>query len=289
MRKEFFKLQILLKFQLKNNVHFFDSSNILRGNLFNSGYPLSYTTQIYDCNKNFTKLHDSKMFDLKHFYPTTRFGVVSKRSSGYKKVNPQRLRAILVTRFLKHGKKERALKNYAQALAYYKSVFKSISILDLYMTDIKLLYNLIHSVYRFNLSNNDVFCGTRLKVEFKNFTDDYLQSQFFYKNMFPENSEFTYFKVLLLTPVESYIINKVPKVIYKNTRGKSGRFTAKLLKISRKSAVQYSLKNIKYCWNSSKERGYLNKYIEALYFIFLRPEESITSMLFKKVKDTKKV
>jgi len=179
---------------------------------------------------------------------------------------------IFTGRFILHGNRERSLRGYKNAVNYLQCRYNT----ELSTAYMHCGYNLV-SLYGIN--SMQLCCGNlmygRYLLTFSTL-NTMLSSCRLCCGLYDwDNIAGVYSNILEQAPKHGVVINRVHKTVYKNTHGKSGKYSASLRPLNKNTGLRYMLRYYKLAWRFSHGRTYNDKYIDILYTIVLRPEYSL--------------
>lgn len=181
-------------------------------------------------------------------------------------------RALYINKFTVHGYKERSLKFYAKALNRVHQLYNvSASIVNI-LAGLDLS-NAYYGAY------SNVLIGTKL-YQTRRLLD--VDAQLLHKRceslqleLCWEDTSAVFDMMRKYAPDVGLVVTRVSKVIYKNTRGKSGRYVGNLRVLRDSVKFQYMQRYIKQGWRFSQLTCFSDKMFESLYKTVVAPELSL--------------
>lgn len=232
--------------------------------------PLSYDVFPRSFAPSFIELYKKQPYSIWEILPTA---IVTERKKLYTGApNLRRTGPQIINKFTKHGLKARAQRAYGKGLANLHALYLNKATIQ----QAQLL------VGRAALITNQS-CAIRLQKQIR-MQVVYLARVSKYVSKFGlalstrfdwESTYATYDIMARWAPVRAVVINRVSKQIYKSTRGRTGRYSATIMHISKTRKFQYMQTYYKYMFRFSKYSTFSGKFFDVLYSIVVEPKTSL--------------
>lgn len=256
---------------LSNFVESVNDSTVCNTFAAEKGAPINRQYSNKRQHRSFVKLHAMRAYDI---YDFSRKDFKNQQNNYSKdEVSHKRTRALFINKFTVHGYKARSQKMYARALKTLQIKYlNKISLPYLFM-QVSFMKTLFFSKKNFTFSMKKFYAQYHYNRKYL-----FKLSKFGLKLQFNfdwENTDAVFSMMARWAPQRALVVNKVSKIVYKNTRGKSGHYSATIKYISPERRFGYMQRYFKQTWQFSTKHSFYQKYIDVLYGAMIEPKLSL--------------
>eukprot|EP00826_Nyctotherus_ovalis_P025765 TRINITY_DN19_c0_g1_i10.p2 TRINITY_DN19_c0_g1~~TRINITY_DN19_c0_g1_i10.p2 ORF type:complete len:306 (-),score=-93.46 TRINITY_DN19_c0_g1_i10:2340-3257(-) len=231
--------------------------------------PLVEPRGVSDMVSEFNKPRDTELYPISLFMQQlfTEKRILSKAHHNY-----LANRATFINKFTRHGFKARSQKGFAVALAKVHALyFNKLRPSDLIQRKPTSIYGTLHDT-GISLENMP---RVMLYTYFKYLKHITKFGLFLTDTYSCENTAMVYNTMVNCAPSRALIVQRVSKQVYKNTRGKSGRYTTKIVQLPTTRIYNYMLTYYKYTCRFSLSNTFEGRYFDVLYAIVVEPKAAL--------------